>query len=235
MTRPRLERQDNLSHQDIEAQLPWYVNGTLSASEQTDVERQVAASPELQAHLAAWQHLAEAVQAVEVAVPDPSPERFAALMAHIDAAAEPSTPESIPSIWNQLAARWRALRQNWSDAPGTAQLALGLQCALIALCIAGITLPWPSPAPYRTLSSADSAPRPMGAAQLRLVVADDMTTGELRILLGRIRATIVDGPTAMGVYTLAVSLDTSSALPKALEQALQTLRAHEHVTLAEPI
>lgn len=229
-----------MTHREIEELLPWYVNQTLPELERAKMERQVATTPEWQERLAEWQHLAQAVQAVEVTAPVPSPERFAALMAQIDAASEPPTPEPALSLWARLTTRLRALHQSWLDSPGLSQFALGLQCALIVLCLTGITLQWPwsSPTFYQTLSSQETT-RATTRGQLRLVVADDMTTGELRILLGRIRATIVHGPSAMGVYTLTLSLDARSALPKALEQALeqalQTLRAHEHVTLAEPI
>ncbi len=208
MTRPPSEQPDDMPHPDIEAQLPWHVNRTLPEPERADVERQVAMMPELQSHLAAWQHLAEAVQAVEVVTPEPSAESFAALMAQIDAVAEPPLPVPTPTRWARLTARLRMLRQSWSASPGATQFALGLQCALIVLCIAGITLPWPwsSPAPYRTLSS-DNTVSTAVRGQIRLVVADEMTIGELRMLLGRARATIVHGPSAMGVYTLAVSHD----------------------------
>lgn len=236
MTRSPSERQDNLPNRDIEELLPWYVNRTLPEAERTDVERHLAASPELRERLVQWQHLAEAVQAVEVAPPEPSPERFAALMAQIDAAPEPLAAESAPRLWAWLTERFRAFRQGWSDATGTARFALALQCALIVLFITGITLQWPwsSPAVYQTLSSEQpAAVSPRG--QLRLILADEMTTGELGDLLGRIRATIVDGPSALGVYTLALQLDANSAAPEALQHALRTLRAHEHVTLAEPI
>ena len=62
-----------------------------------------------------------------------------------------------------------------------------------------------------------------------------MTMGELRALLGPIQATIVDGPSALGAYTLAVPLKDHATVLDAFKDALNTLRAHERVTLAEPI
>lgn len=235
MTRPTGERHDDTPDRDIGAQLPWYVNQTLSEPERAEVERHLSASPALRDDLAQWQHLAEAVRSVEVTAPEPSPEQFAALMAQIDDAASPA-PASTPGTWARLAEHWQALRLSWADTPGMAQFALALQCALIVLCIAGITLPWPwsSPKVYRALTDEVSRSQTVAqGGQLRLVLADEMTAGELRRLLGQVRATIVGGPSPLGVYTLAIPLD--AAQPDALQKALQTLRAHAHVTLAEPI
>ncbi|ETW95346.1 MAG: hypothetical protein ETSY1_31010 [Candidatus Entotheonella factor] len=236
MTQPPSERQHDLPNREIEELLPWYVNRTLQEPERANVERHVADSPELQAHLAAWQHLAEGVRAIEVVAPEPSSERFAALMAQIDAAIEPPASKLERRPWVRLIMQWRAWHQSWLNSPGTAPFALALQCVLIVLCIAGITLQWPWSPPtfYHSLSQEVTTGAP-SRGRLRLVVADDMTMGELRTLLGRIQATVIDGPSTVGAYTLAVPLDSHAVLPEALLETLQILRAHEHVTLAEPM
>ncbi len=231
MARPTGERHDHSPNQEIDALLPWYVNRTLSEPERAEVERHLSASPELRDDLTQWQSLAEAARLTEVTTPEPSPERFASLLAQIDGATSPAL-ESGPGVWSRLVERWCKFRLGWVETPGVARFALVMQCALIVLCIAGITLPWPSPKVYRALSNETPQTVSQGR-QIRLVLTDNMTVGELRHLLSRARATIVNGPSPLGVYTLAIPLDVvqSNALPK----ILQTLRAHAHVTLAEPI
>jgi hypothetical protein len=60
-----------------------------------------------------------------------------------------------------------------------------------------------------------------------------MTVGELRTLLRDIGGQIVAGPTALGVYTVAVMGGERPA--EAQNQAVTALRAHEQVRLAEPL
>ena len=87
-----------------------------------------------------------------------------------------------------------------------------------------------TPAPvYRTLArSGDRA----GEAHLQIHVAftEDMTERELRALLTSVGGTFVGGPSALGIYT--VRIEPSSAGPGA---ALEKLRAHGKVRLAEPL
>jgi hypothetical protein len=63
-----------------------------------------------------------------------------------------------------------------------------------------------------------------------MIFAEDTTEKELRELLSRIEATIVQGPSPAGVYTVEVPQADS-----ALESVLKELRAHPKVHLAELI
>jgi hypothetical protein len=81
------------------------------------------------------------------------------------------------------------------------------------------------PADFRALTTFQS---PAGAgSQLRVVLADDMTLGELRALLAERGMELVGGPGERGVYTLAVRSDAAAALA--------ALRAHPQVRFAEPV
>ena len=85
---------------------------------------------------------------------------------------------------------------------------------------------------YETLSDGD-APMARMAPRLRVVFVEPMTIGELRTLLRDIGGQIVAGPTALGVYTIAVT--GGERPPEVQTRALTTLRAHEHVRLVEPL
>lgn len=78
-------------HQDVREQLPWYVNQTLSEADCLDVERHLTNCPDCQTELIVWQQLASAIHDVEVSIPAPRSDQFAALMDQIAAA------ESSPS------------------------------------------------------------------------------------------------------------------------------------------
>jgi RNA polymerase sigma-70 factor, ECF subfamily len=86
-----------------------------------------------------------------------------------------------------------------------------------------------SNAPYRTVTIAAPV---IEDAVIHAVFAPTLTLRERSSLLERAGLRIVAGPTAAGVYTLA---PVSPADPAALETALQQLRAHPSVRLAEPI
>jgi hypothetical protein len=64
------------------------------------------------------------------------------------------------------------------------------------------------------------------------VFAEDTRESELRALLTSVNGTIVDGPSSIGVYTIAVPL--SPATPEAVTNLLRVLRAQPQVRLAEP-
>jgi hypothetical protein len=85
---------------------------------------------------------------------------------------------------------------------------------------------------YRTLSSE---PKPVSADRvpLRLVFAEDITERELRALLLPLGATIVQGPSPIGVYTVEIPL--AEATSERLPPMLKRLRAHPKVSLAEPV
>ena len=85
---------------------------------------------------------------------------------------------------------------------------------------------------YRTLSdSSVSAPRE--PRHLRVLFSDELTVQEMRQILGEIGASIVNGPSPLGVYTVEVSSMTSS--PDHLSLVLNAMRAHPKVRLAEPV
>jgi hypothetical protein len=112
--------------------------------------------------------------------------------------------------------------------------ALAAQGALVVLLLAVIgwqTVLSPGP-PYRTLTAGSDQAR-WGQAQIRVVFAEDITEREIRGLLGGVQGKIVDGPSAIGAYTVEVPLPASAA--DRIAPVLDVLRADSKVRLAEPI
>jgi hypothetical protein len=86
---------------------------------------------------------------------------------------------------------------------------------------------------YETLSRGEDHPA-MTVIQVRVVFADRLTVGDLQTLLDDIDGQLVAGPSALGVYTVALAPGDSTPAT-ALSHALAVLRAHPQVRLAEPL
>ena len=81
----------NHPHDEIEALLPWYANGTLTVAETATVERHLAHCPACRADLEQCRALATAVQRNEESW-QPAPGGFDRLMAEIDRLEAKPTP-----------------------------------------------------------------------------------------------------------------------------------------------
>ncbi len=85
---------------------------------------------------------------------------------------------------------------------------------------------------YRTLASApDQAPR--GQAQIRVVFTDEISEREMRAVLEHVKGRIVDGPSAVGAYTVEVPVPATAS--ERVAPVLEVLRTQPKVRLAEPI
>jgi len=108
--------------------------------------------------------------------------------------------------------------------------ALAAQAALLVLLVVLTAVPGvlAPRAPYQTL--ADGGRAQTGQGQINIVFAEDITERELRTLLGRVQGKIVDGPSAIGVYTIGVQAST----PDGLTPIVALLRTDPKVRFAEP-
>jgi hypothetical protein len=159
--------------------LPWYLNGTLTGRERDEVEIWLGSSEEAQSELLLWR----AVQ--------------------LDARHRPLADGGMDLGWRRLrgqlpaapvAATRTASRQGWRWAAAASVLAiLGLQTALLVRS--------PDDAIHRPLSVPATQ---VDSWQLQVRFADDTPLAELNALLLRYDATISEGPSALGLYTLSV-------------------------------
>lgn len=215
-------------HHHIWEQLPWYVNQTLPEAERTDVERHLTLCADCQAELTRWQQIATAVQRLDDPIAAPRPEQFDALMARIDVV------EPIPqSWWSSMRAQLDGYLPVWRETPSLARLALAAQAVVIVL-LAGAVL-WraqpPQNALYQTLSSEVTPTAYVG--RFKLIFAPDTTERDMRQLLTASQATVIAGPSPLGVYTVEVPL--ASDAPNALTTVLEAFRVHRIIQLAEPV
>lgn len=214
-------------HEEIEALLPWYANGTLTPAETATVERHLAQCPACRADLEQCHALATAVRDNAESW-QPAPGGFDRLMAEIDRLEPKPTPAKTRSP--RLLQRIR----DWLGAtPNPVRWTLALESMAVAALLLVVALPMLRTAPeYETLSSGAEQPAASGP-RLHVVFADSATVGEIRQLLRGIDGNIVAGPTALGVYTVA--LPRGERPEQQLASALTRLRARSQVRLAEPV
>jgi hypothetical protein len=222
----------NADHEAIQALLPWYVNGTLTGPELDVVIQHLAQCVACQADVRHWRSVAAAVHLAPEAdtIPSSPTAQFTQLMARIDAAEARGVKQ--PKRWQRLMAWGRGLARAQPGTSRTTRLTLAVQGVLMLLL--AVLLFWRSTplvqAPYRTLTQ-DTTAITQQVARIQLVFADDLRVSDLSALLEHVEATMVKGPTAMGVYTIAVaSVDTAT-----VQKVLQALRAHPQVRFAELI
>jgi hypothetical protein len=223
---------DDARHRHVWELLPWYVNGTLSGRDLDLVAAHLPACSDCAEEVARCRDLAVAVGTVTAVARTPSGERLARLLARIDAIEAAGSGDG---GWRgRLRDRVDALGELLQSTPAPIRWALAAQGALVVLLVAVVA--WQaalsSGQPYRTLASARE-PAPRGQAQIRLVFTDDISGREMRAVLEHVKGRIVDGPSAVGAYTVEVPVPATAS--ERVAPVLEVLRTQPKVRLAEPI
>lgn len=187
-----------LSRDEIEALLVFLANDTLEGEERAAVEAAVAADPQLAGELEALKAMRAEMQAEDVT--SPGEMGLARLMRDIEAEATASAGPPAANLPTAPSRLWKI----------AAVVLFGLVIAQTAY------FGYDRGADFE-LASGEEAP--VGAEYtLRVAFAGDATEADIRALLLDLNLVIVDGPSAIGLYTVA-ALD--EAAREAAETALQ--------------
>jgi anti-sigma factor RsiW len=178
--------------------LPWYANGTLPAVQRIEVDRHLGACERCRAELAWITRLAADVKA---STPQPAGDLG------LDRLLQRISPES-----NVLPLRRRE-RPRWL-APA---LALAASVLVAQAVVIGVLLH----ERQQTLHTLGGPPVAQGTL-LQITFVPEAPEKQIRALLARVEARIVDGPGALGVYTVSV-------VPERAEAALRELQAAQNV------
>ena len=216
-------------HHHVMELVPWYVNGTLQGRERDAVTAHLSGCLACREEVTQCQTLGAAVQSARDPAWAPGPDRFARLLANIELL---EAKEEGRAGWRP---RWRAGMEWLGDllqrTPGPVRWGLVAQAAVLVLVV-GLAV-WPgtlSPrAPYRTL--AEDGDRRVGQTLIHVVFAEDISEREMRTLLARVHGKIVDGPSPVGLYTVAVG----ASAPDQVTPMVSVLRGDPKVRLAEPV
>ena len=203
-------------HKEISLLLPWYINGTLGATDRQRVDSHVAGCAVCQDDLKLEQRI-HAYMATDVVVEHIPAASLKRLHSRLDAMEPDATPERrIP----RRARRW--------SLPRLAAIAASVVACVAAAGIYAVHdkrgLGDPSAPAYYTVTDAEVRP---STEVIRAVFVPAVTLGELQKLLDEAQLRIVSGPTEAGVYSLAAR----SSRPVSLSLAL--LRQHPAVRFAE--
>lgn len=182
--------------------LPWYVNGTLGAADVARLEGHLAGCALCRGEVALLTAMEDEVRGLSVL--EESMERnLDALHARLDGAAArpPGGSHAAPNGGDGAGGRWvRA----WRTTPSLMRAVLGVETAAVTATILALvwTLGAGEPTGERFRLSSEPLPQ-VAETGWRVRFADDARAGALNRLLAELALTVVHGPTATGVYTLA--------------------------------
>jgi hypothetical protein len=182
----------------MNALIPWYLNGTLAETERAQVEAWLRESPDAGSELQMWR----AVQA--------------------DARTQPLTQPGVDFGWQRLRRdlkreQRRGSLHTWRVAAAASVLMIvGLQTAILVRQDAGTR--------YEPLSGTLSIPANAWRVQVRF--AESAAVSDINALLLRLDARVISGPSALGIYELALPREAAADA-----QALRTKLAAESLLL----
>jgi anti-sigma factor RsiW len=202
------------SHGEFLELLPFFVNGTLAPESRAAVEEYVAEHPKAKAELALQQAIRSSVR--EEAPEVPVSLGFDRTMARVDEGLAPARPATSRAAIGQRVREWA----RWfriTPALATACTVVAVQAVVILMMAVGREEPFES-----VRGGAVSADNVV----VQVLFRPEAAERDLRAALQRSGGRLIDGPTDLGFYFVAVPTDQGRA-------ALATLRAEAAVQDAQ--
>lgn len=198
---------------EIEALLPWFVNGTLTTAEAERVRRAVAESPRLALSLRLAEEERQAAVAGNEELPGPAPAALEKLMREVRADARARSF----ALREQLAERLGRWLQGLSPATLAWATAAGVALIIGQLGVIGGYIA-SRPGTTYEVASSQGGRAAAGGAELVVRLRPGGDTARLTRLLQDTGAVIIDGPRGGGVYRLRIeaSRDDSAAIERAV-------------------
>lgn len=200
--------------------LPWYAAGSLDTEEAQQVADLVEQSPELKQELSQLRLVQDAVADVGEEEPQFRPQMIQEALAQID---EMEANKVVSISWNKRvkqAASDYLSRLQWEATPAFAKAAVFAQVALVGLLSVALLNSNSGEQVAETLSgdsvTADSR------QTINVSFNEGVTEIALRQYLNSLGAEIVSGPSALGIYTIAVNetADLQLLVPRIKESEL---------------
>lgn len=215
-----------MKHREIIELLPWYANGTLDEEERNIIESHLAECRECATEMKNLTAVERAVAEAGDHAPTLSPLALNRALAEIETyeqnkaksrGRKPLTrfKEQITGLWH----RW------WQPVPTFARAAVVAQ--LLLLVALGTLAVYQYRHPTVTYRTASGATSDEGVATFAVGFRATATEQEIREALNTIKGRIVDGPSALGLYTVQVPTSREGSADS--EQALETLRKNVRV------
>ncbi|HLQ52552.1 MAG TPA: zf-HC2 domain-containing protein [Terriglobales bacterium] len=210
-----------MKHREIIELLPWYVNATLKEDERKTVESHLAGCRECALELESLALMRKAVVELGDEVPTPSPVLLHQALAQIEDYERTRPPsrrsEASGNFWDRLAVWWR-------PTPVFARALIAVQLVLVLVLGAMVFHQQNRIDSYKTLTAPVSE---KGSVRLAVGFREGASEAEITQTLLGIQGKIVDGPSALGLYTIQVPIRPEQT--QAIEKLLQTLRENRRV------
>jgi hypothetical protein len=210
--------------------LPWLANGTLGEADRRGVEQHLADCAQCQEELARCRSLASTVAETDASDWLPSSQHMAKLLAQ----AVSPTPAVPTTRRRQKIPFWQRWMEEFGALAPAVRWTLALETGLLAALLLILVAPRaPQTALYETLSSAPAQSVALGP-RLRVVFRGDTMLGDMRQLLNEVHGQIIQGPSDIGVLTLALPPNPKNGA-ETMRKTLEKLRASPKVVLAESV
>jgi hypothetical protein len=205
-----------MTHEDALALLPWYATESLEPSERDAVAAHVEGCVTCASELAELRLLDEAVSEVGSEEPAYRPALLDETMTRIErlerieqAQATVRANFRMPTLFERARARLAVFLESfsWGALPAYARVAIVVQFVLL-VALAAALVRTPTEVAYET--AAGPALTTEGA-RFSVGFEPDATLSDVAALLERSSATIVAGPSSLGLYTVAVTDGAESA------------------------
>jgi anti-sigma factor RsiW len=194
-----------LSHESVSQLMPWYANSTLSPEEHAAVEEHLKSCAACRSELDWLQNVSAAMTDLAEEAPAASPS-FAKVLASVDEwERSKGSLEFEPSRQRSWMAGWFDVV--WNPPASVARFALAASFALVIGLGIYLAVPRGASPAYTTLSGSEPA---ADGAKLTVSFAPNTTVEQMgQVLLG-IRGTIVSGPSANGIYVVALPINSEN-------------------------
>lgn len=211
-----------MKHAEIIELLPWYANSTLPEDERKEVETHLAACSECTQEVKNLAAMRRAVIDAGDKVPAPSANALNRALAQIEdyerTREQPAKKEvARPGLLERISS-W------WSPTPLLARAVIAVQLALV-LGFGGVILYQHNQNNVYTTSSGPAGDK--SSTRIAVGFADGATEQQIRQVVQAVHGKIVDGPSALGLYTVQVPIAPGNS--QDVNIVLKTLRENQQV------
>jgi len=211
-----------MKHAEALELLPWFAADSLDAAERDAVQTHVAECRECANELVELRLVHAAVAEDGAEEPSYDPNLVSVVLRRIDQLeADESTTPRVTSLFSRLGTRLQ-----WAATPRFARLALAAQLIMVIGLAAVLLLRTPiASTEYGTLSGTTPA---ASGNRFSVVFRDNVSVDQLNHTLAPLQLSIVAGPSALGLYTVAATADIEPTL------VLQRLESSGLTTFVAP-
>lgn len=201
--------------------LPWYATGALGEDDRRRVARHLESCRECSRELEGVTEIRHAMSELSRLEAEPSPEVYRSVMARVaaDTIARDAGHQDVS--WAAALDRWfrSLLMPRW--VPTLAAVLLVAQMSLLLW----ITFP---PSEQGEVSTR-SVGMPAQPSQIAVIFQPSATEADIRSLLERLHARVIDGPSPSGVFTISLGAGSPAAALALLREQRNVVRSAEAV------